>query len=83
VDAIPAGQVDGTNTTRSAEGGRTLVINKHRYYGNTYPIPATMDMTERMRIYPITPPTIHRVPMTNAGTAESEQTEVVREFTYH
>ena len=28
VDVIPAGQVDGTNTTRDAEGGRTLVIKQ-------------------------------------------------------
>jgi hypothetical protein len=25
---------------------------------------------ERVRTYPVTPPTIHRVPMTNAGTAD-------------
>jgi hypothetical protein len=73
VDAIPAGQVHGTDTTPDAGWGwqNGWWPNKGYYdYENTHPIPATTDMTERVRAYPITPPMIHRVPMTNAGTAD-------------
>ena len=55
-------------------GGRKVgvvnLLNQPRYYGNTHPIPATMDGIERVRAYPITPPTIHRMPITSAGTAD-------------
>jgi hypothetical protein len=37
---------------------------------NTYLTPATRDGMERVRAYPVTPPTMHRVPMTNAGIAD-------------
>jgi len=39
-------------------------------FGNTHPTPATRDGIERVRTYPVTPPTMHRVPMTNAGIAD-------------
>ena len=38
--------------------------------GNTYPTPATRDGIERVRTYPVTPPTMHSVPMTNAVIAD-------------
>ena len=67
-DAIPAVQIEGTDTTGAR--GRKVRMVQHRYHGNAYPNPATMDGIERVRAYPVTPPTIHRVPITNAGIAD-------------
>lgn len=37
---------------------------------DTYPTPATREGMDRVRAYPVTPPTIHKVPITKAGTAD-------------
>ena len=49
------------------------VVKQPWTLGNTYPTPATRDGTERVRTYPVTPPTMHRVPMTNAGIADCKR----------
>jgi hypothetical protein len=75
-DAISTVQVERADATGNARRATLGVVrstgdNRKR----THLTPATRDGMERVRAYPVTPPTIHRVPIIYAGTADWQSRE--------